>query len=140
MNAGRIEQLGRPRDIYERPATRFVADFVGASSVVEGVAIDARTLELGAGLRLAVHLPRAVTAGDRVQLLIRPERIELPSALPDAVAAKVVSVMYLGDHSEVRLDLPGGTRVLATVRGEARLQTGESVPVRLPPDAFLEVT
>jgi hypothetical protein len=48
--------------------------------------------------------------------------------------------MYLGDHSEVRLDLPGGTRVLATVRGEARLQTGESVPVRLPPDAFLEVT
>ena len=40
MNAGRIEQLGPPRDVYERPVTHFVADFIGASSVLEGRAVD----------------------------------------------------------------------------------------------------
>jgi ABC-type Fe3+/spermidine/putrescine transport system ATPase subunit len=139
MNRGRIEQLGRPRDVYERPATRFVADFVGASSVVEGLAVDGATLELGAGFRLAVRLPRLLTPGARVQLLIRPERIEVPGGGPEAVVAKVVSAVYLGDHSELRLELPGGLRVLATVRGETAFTPGESIPVRLPPDAFLEV-
>ncbi len=47
--------------------------------------------------------------------------------------------MYLGDHSEVRLEIAGGTRILATVRGETNLQAGDSVAVRLPPNAFLEV-
>ena len=139
MKAGKVEQLGRPRDIYERPATRFVADFIGASSVVEGVAVDRETVELTGGVRLALHLPRALRAGEGMQLLIRPERIELPSARHDALTAKVVSVMYLGDHSEVRLDIAGGSRILATVRGETNLQAGDSVAVRLPPNAFLEV-
>lgn len=139
MKAGRVEQLGRPRDIYERPATRFVADFIGASSVLEGVAVDGEMVELPGGIRFALRLPRAITAGETMQLLIRPERIELPSAARDALVAKVVSVMYLGDHSEVRLEMVGGTRLLATVRGEASVHLGDSVAVRLPPDAFLEV-
>jgi putative spermidine/putrescine transport system ATP-binding protein len=139
MKAGKVEQLGRPRDIYERPATRFVADFIGASSVVEGVAVDRQTVELAGAVRLALHLPRALRVGEGIQLLIRPERIELPSVGHDALTAKIVSVMYLGDHSEVRLEIAGGTRILATVRGEANLQAGDSVAVRLPPHAFLEV-
>jgi putative spermidine/putrescine transport system ATP-binding protein len=139
MKAGQVEQLGRPRDIYERPATRFVADFIGASSVVEGVAVDRETVELAGGVRLALHLPRALRAGEEMQLLIRPERVELPSVGHDALTAKIVSVMYLGDHSEVRLQIAGGTRILATVRGETNLQAGDSVAVRLPPNAFLEV-
>jgi putative spermidine/putrescine transport system ATP-binding protein len=139
MKAGKVEQLGRPRDIYERPATRFVADFIGASSVVEGVAVDRQTVELAGAVRLALHLPRALRVGEGIQLLIRPERIELPSVGHDALTAKIVSVMYLGDHSEVRLEIAGGTRILATVRGGANLQAGDSVAVRLPPNAFLEV-
>ncbi|MGH7332733.1 MAG: ABC transporter ATP-binding protein [Candidatus Rokuibacteriota bacterium] len=139
MKAGQVEQLGRPRDIYERPATRFVADFIGASSVLAGVAVDAETIELAGAVHVAVRLPRPLVAGDRLQLLIRPERIELPSAQRDALVAKVVSVMYLGDHSQVRLEIAGSTRILATVRGEASIQSGDSVTVRLPPDAFLEV-
>jgi putative spermidine/putrescine transport system ATP-binding protein len=139
MNAGRIEQLGRPHDIYERPATRFVADFIGASNVLEGVARDPETIELAGAVRLVVRLPRAFAAGEGMQLFIRPERIELPSVQRDALVAKVVSVMYLGDHSEVRLEIAGGTRILATVRGQASVQAGDSVPVRFPPDAFLEV-
>jgi putative spermidine/putrescine transport system ATP-binding protein len=139
MNAGRLEQLGCPRDIYERPATRFVADFIGASSIVEGIVVDARVVELSAGIRLAARLARSTERGTRVQLLIRPEHVELPSPHRDALGAKIVSVMYLGDHSVVRLELPGGARILATVRGETRLQAGDSVPVRLPAEAFLQI-
>jgi putative spermidine/putrescine transport system ATP-binding protein len=139
MNAGRLEQLGCPRDIYERPATRFVADFIGASSIVEGIVVDARVVALSAGIRLAARLARSTERGTRVQLLIRPEHVELPSPHRDALGAKIVSVMYLGDHSVVRLELPGGARILATVRGETRLQAGDSVPVRLPAEAFLQI-
>ena len=139
MNAGRLEQVGLPRDIYERPATSFVADFIGASSVVDGVLVDPTTVELAAGVRLPVRLARPGETGARVRLFIRPEAVEVPSAHGDAVAAKVHSVTYLGDHCEVRLEMAGGTRILATVRGETRLQAGESVPVRLPPEALLEV-
>jgi spermidine/putrescine ABC transporter ATP-binding subunit len=139
MNAGRLEQLGSPREIYEQPASRFVADFIGASSVVEAHALDERTVALPGGARLRVALARAPAPGSRVQLLIRPERVELGGAGLNTVSAHVISVMYLGDHSEVRLELPGGARLLATVRGAVTLGRGDVVTARLPPDAFLEV-
>jgi ABC-type Fe3+/spermidine/putrescine transport system ATPase subunit len=139
MNAGRIEQLGTPREIYERPATRFVADFIGASTVVEALAVDARTVELPGGARLAVRLARPHPPGGRVDLLIRPERVEVGGGGANTLAARVASVMYLGDHTEVRLELAGGTRLLATVRGAIALGPGDAVTVGLPADAFLEV-
>lgn len=138
MNAGRIEQLGSPRDVYERPATRFVADFIGASSVLEARAVDAETVELTGGLRLRVALPRAPAPGDALRLLVRPERVELGGGA-NALAARVVGVMYLGDHSEVRLELAAGQRLLAIVRGGVALAAGETVTVSLAPDAFLDV-
>src|SRR5262249_59724234 len=54
MHAGRIEQLGAPREIYERPATRFVAEFIGASTVLRGRAVAADRLDLPGGDRLRV--------------------------------------------------------------------------------------
>ena len=77
MNAGRIEQLGTPREVYERPATRFVADFIGASTVLEARALEARAVEIAGGLRIDVRLPRSLVPGEHVRLLIRPERVEL---------------------------------------------------------------
>lgn len=140
MNAGRIEQLGSPREVYERPATRFVASFLGASSVLEGRAVDGRTVALPGGQRLTVHLGRALEPGAPVRLLIRPERVELGGDEgPNRLRARVTSVMYLGDHSEVRLALQGGEPLLATVRGAAPVAAGDAVRVSLPPDAFLEL-
>jgi ABC-type Fe3+/spermidine/putrescine transport system ATPase subunit len=139
MHAGRIEQLGAPREVYERPATRFVADFIGASSVLDAVAIDAESVELAGGVRVPARLARAAAPGERRQLLVRPERVEVPAAGPGTIPARVSSVMYLGDHAEVRLELPGGARLLATVRGAGPLAAGDAVAVRLPPDAFLDL-
>jgi spermidine/putrescine ABC transporter ATP-binding subunit len=140
MHAGRIEQLGSPRDVYERPATRFVADFIGASSVLDARAVDGETVELAAGARLRVVLRPALVPGRALRLLVRPERVELGATGPNTVPARVVGVMYLGDHSEVRLELAGGQRLLAIVRGNASLSAGETVTVGLAPDAFLDVS
>jgi putative spermidine/putrescine transport system ATP-binding protein len=137
LNGGRIEQLGTPEEIYERPATAFVADFVGASSVLRGRATDAGRVDV-AGTPVRVRLPRPLHAGEVVRLLIRPERVTLGGDGPNVLPARVAAVMYLGDHSEVRLELADGTRLLASVRGRAGLSAGERVSARLPEDAFLE--
>jgi putative spermidine/putrescine transport system ATP-binding protein len=138
MNAGRIEQLGTPEEIYERPATAFVADFVGASSVLAGRATAAGGVDV-AGTPLSVRLGRSLTPGETVRLLVRPEQIALGGEGANALPARVVGVMYLGDHSEVRLELADGTRLLASVRGRARASAGERVHARIPEDVFLEI-
>jgi putative spermidine/putrescine transport system ATP-binding protein len=140
MNAGRIEQLGTPREVYERPATAFVADFIGASTALEARVVDSRTVELAGGQRVPARLGPEVAPGARVRLLIRPERVELGEPGPTTLPARVTSAMFLGDHWEVRLELEGGVRVLATVRGTATLAPGDRITVGFPPDAFLEVT
>jgi putative spermidine/putrescine transport system ATP-binding protein len=140
MSAGRVEQLGSPREVYERPATRFVADFIGASSVLEGRAVDNETVELAGGVRLRVALREGPAPGRAVRLLVRPERVELGGVGANALVARVASVMYLGDHCEVRLELAGGHRLLATLRGNVPLSLDESVTVRVAPDAFLDVS
>ena len=140
MSAGRIEQLGSPREVYERPATPFVADFIGASSVLEGRALDGETVELAGGVRLRVALREGPAPGRAVRLLVRPERVELGAAGANALAARVASVMFLGDHREVRLELAGGHRLLATLRGNAPLSIDETITVRVAPDAFLDVS
>jgi spermidine/putrescine transport system ATP-binding protein len=137
MNAGRIEQLGVPHEIYERPATRFVADFIGASSVLEGRVVGPGTVELPSGIRLEVDLGAPLEAGRTLALLVRPEKVELGAAGPNVVAATVAGVMYLGDHSEVRLTLAGGVRLLAIARRAVSLSPGDAVTVSIAPDAFL---
>jgi putative spermidine/putrescine transport system ATP-binding protein len=139
MNGGRIEQLGSPREIYERPATSFVADFIGASSVLEGRVLDRETVELAGGVRLRVALREAPAPGRAVRLLVRPERVEVGTGV-NTLTARVASVMYLGDHCEVRLELAGGHRLLATLQGSTVLSRDESVTVRVAPDAFLDVS
>ena len=76
--------------------------------------------------------------GETVRLLIRPERVVVGSAGPNTIPARVSGVMYLGDHSEVRLELVDGTRLIASVRGRAAVSAGERVFAHLPEDAFLE--
>src|SRR5207253_5183039 len=56
---------------------RFVADFIGASTVLEARALEARAVEIAGGLRIDVRLPRPLVPGEHVRLLIRPERVEL---------------------------------------------------------------
>jgi putative spermidine/putrescine transport system ATP-binding protein len=139
MNRGRIEQLGSPREIYERPATRFVADFIGASTVLRGRAVAADRVAV-AGSTLQIAGGRAWPAGADVELAIRPERVRLAAGLGDNVLdAQVEGLVYQGAQTEVTARLADGQRVLIVI-GEPTpmpLAPGQPVRLHLPADAFM---
>jgi spermidine/putrescine transport system ATP-binding protein len=113
MNAGRIEQIGDPADIYERPATRFVAEFIGRMNLIAGVVTADRRVRTSGGVELPADVPQDLPAGAPVHIAVRPERARLVRERPAqalALQATVRQVFYLGATREVRLDLAGGER------------------------------
>jgi spermidine/putrescine transport system ATP-binding protein len=130
MNAGHVEQLGTPEELYERPSTRFVADFIGTTNLLRAtVGADGRArLESGE----AVPLDRNGDApGSSIEISVRPESIRLlPPAAEDAIAARVEQAAYLGTTVSYLVRTPGGTglTVLAPKTG-ARLPVGSDVAV-----------
>jgi spermidine/putrescine ABC transporter ATP-binding subunit len=140
MNSGRIEQLGAPREIYERPATRFVADFIGASTVLRGRAVAQDLVTLAPGLTVRVAAGEALRAGDEVELAIRPERVGLAGGAGEGTAeARIEGLVYQGSMTEVTARLGDGQRVLAFVTEPAPmpLLPGQIVHLHLPPEAFM---
>jgi putative spermidine/putrescine transport system ATP-binding protein len=138
MNQGRIEQLDAPRAIYQHPTTRFVADFIGASTVLRGRAVAADRMALAGG---TLHVKGATwLAGADVELAIRPERVGLASGPGDNVLdARVEALVYQGAQTEVTARLADGQRVLAFVTEPAPVPPASGHPVRLhlPADAFM---
>jgi spermidine/putrescine transport system ATP-binding protein len=136
MNAGRIEQLGNPRELYEHPATRFVANFIGTSNILTGRLErrgDAWALAgLGPEERVLVADPGQAGAGEEVELAVRPEKLVLraeqdPPA-PDrcALRARVTEVVYLGTSTQYRTVTDAGQAV-AVYRQNASAITGADV-------------
>ena len=129
MDRGRVVQLGSAADIYERPANRFVAEFIGHANFVDGrlaAAADApapsfvtaagRTLALPAGA-----LPEGLAAGDGATLMMRPEHLRLVS--PDASApfvGRVELVAYLGAVAHVTVRLDDGATLVVEHRARER--------------------
>jgi spermidine/putrescine ABC transporter ATP-binding subunit len=141
MHGGRIEQLGAPREIYERPATRFVAEFIGASTVLRGRATAPDRVALPGG-ELRVLGVVGLRAGEAVELAIRPERIRLTGETRENVlAGRVTGVVYQGVQTELTVEIGGGQRLLVFV-GEpapAALAPGQAVRLHLPADAFIRL-
>ena len=112
MNAGRIEQLGSPRELYEHPATRFVANFIGTSNILTGRLErrgDAWALAgLGPDQRVLVADAGDARNGQDVELAVRPEKIVLRTEQdpppPDrtALRVKVDEIVYLGTSTQYR--------------------------------------
>jgi spermidine/putrescine ABC transporter ATP-binding subunit len=146
MNQGRIEQLGPPRAIYERPATRFVADFIGGSSRLRGRVTAPDRVDLGAGVSVVARLGRLLEVGEAVELGIRPERVAVaPSGAAAAstggnqLVGRITRLTYLGAQTEVTVEIAGGQSLLGLVAepSPAPLAVGGEVVLVLSPDAFL---
>jgi putrescine transport system ATP-binding protein len=126
MNRGRLVQIGTPVEIYERPGSRFVADFVGDVNLFEGeLAAGFNCLELTvAGFDRPIPLPSSTVLPDgaAAALALRPEKLRLCRERPlgFAVAARVASINYLGGASTVHLTA-GGRRLL-----KARLPSADA--------------
>jgi putrescine transport system ATP-binding protein len=130
MNRGRVVQVGAPAEIYERPHSRFVADFVGAVNLFEGtVASGGNRLCLQtADCDRPIPLPRAVDlpAGASLTLAVRPEKLSLSRQRPAGIAfaATVASIDYQGGQSTVRLVTAAGRRLRVHLSSAAALGLG----------------
>jgi spermidine/putrescine transport system ATP-binding protein len=121
MNDGAIEHLGTPREIYEFPATKFVAGFIGTSNVLAGVVSTVENghavIVPGAGERIIVPLREGrVKAGDNLELSVRPEKIDLSPAAPQngdgsVVRGVVTEVVYMGTSTNYVVRTSTGTDV-----------------------------
>jgi putrescine transport system ATP-binding protein len=135
MNRGRLVQTGAPSEIYERPTSRFVADFVGEINLLEGeLTAGFNSLALAvAGLEKPVPLPPRtdLPIGVAVTLAVRPEKTRLYRAPPTgfAVLATVSSVVYMGGASIIHLLAEGGCALKAYLPGTAaaRFAPGEAI-------------
>jgi putrescine transport system ATP-binding protein len=115
MEKGRLRQVGTPDEIYERPASRFVADFIGEANLFEGTPAGSEGglvwIDTEEGRLAAMGAPGAVA------LSVRPEDIEIATDRPDAanvVAGRVEGARYRGDDMVVHVRLASGKRVRAT--------------------------
>jgi spermidine/putrescine ABC transporter ATP-binding subunit len=138
MNAGRIEQVGTPADIYERPATRFVAEFIGRMNLFSGQVTPSRGVRTARGLEIPAPVPGDLAAGTAVHVAVRPERARLLSQQPDqglALRGTVRQVLYLGATREFHVDLDGGERGLVETPNDGtapKLEPGAVVWLAAP--------
>jgi iron(III) transport system ATP-binding protein len=140
LHAGELLQYGPPREVYARPASRTVADFMGLVNLLPG-----RVLRAGAegsvavaGRPLALPLPAGLAACDRVDVAIRPEHVGVapgaglagPAGATGELPATVVELTFLGSLVDCHLTLEDGTRVRAQGAALDGLRPGEGVRVR----------
>jgi spermidine/putrescine ABC transporter ATP-binding subunit len=118
MNGGRIEQFGTPTQIYEQPATRFVADFIGRMNFLPGTVASVHNgsgvVRLASGRSMTLVLPAGAAAGARVEVTVRPERASLAKVEPTGgglcLPCIVTNVLYLGSLREIHLRFEGSER------------------------------
>ena len=141
MSAGRVLQYAPPNDIYERPNSRFVAEFIGRSSFLRGEVVRvadgrAEVRLAGSGTMVSAAATTAGTAsGDHVVLAVRSERIDMrgENARENVVRARIKSFVYGGAEYEYILDTPEGELRASSQRAVS----GPEVSLHLPPDAIV---
>jgi spermidine/putrescine transport system ATP-binding protein len=119
MNEGRLEQIAGPEEIYERPATTFVAGFIGVSNLMPGTIDSGGEVRLDTGPTVRTAEVNGFKTGDRCFAVVRPEKLWIDSAAQPAdprlpcVEGTVESSLYLGTSTQVVVDL--GDEVRMTV-------------------------
>jgi ABC-type Fe3+/spermidine/putrescine transport system ATPase subunit len=144
MRKGRIEQVGAPQEVYKQPRTRFVRDFLGRVVTLHGQVeqrggeIAVRLGEGGTALAVSSALPRGMSAGDRVELSIRPEFVSLlgdqDAGRPNSVQATVEDLLFTGERFEARMRV-GADSILFDLPPDRGWREGQSVSLCLPAES-----
>ena len=135
MNGGRIEQIGTPEELYDRPASRFVARFIGASNVLSGTRAEGRRVDVG-GHVIDVHDGEFAGHGEPMSVCVKMHDIELfaddgvdgANVLPGVVRSQA----YLGSHRDYIVDI--GQEVLIAAPASLNIPAGAKVKARLRPE------
>ncbi|MCD4525262.1 ABC transporter ATP-binding protein [Nocardioides sp. cx-173] len=142
MRHGRVVQLGSPEEIYDRPATAEIADFIGVSNILDCHRVDDGAVTLP-GTTVALAAERVPPAG-ALKLCVRPEDIQLRTATDadsaaDTLLARVEVAVFQGDSARFRVTLDGGATLDVTAP-KAQLRTltrGSTVAVSVPRESVL---
>jgi len=130
MAEGRVLQYGGPREVYARPASRAVADFMGLVNIVPGRVVraagEASLVAVCGEHTVAVPLPPGAAEGQAVQVAVRPESLALTG---EGIAGKVVEATYLGNLVDCHVTLQDGTRVRVQAGSGESLAVGQRVRV-----------
>jgi iron(III) transport system ATP-binding protein len=134
MRAGRIEQVGEPREIYERPRSRYVADFIGAANLLDGVVADGGVRTRGGVVRVAVELPD----GAPVTVVARGEQVGLSAAVGagNGWRGTIRARSFLGDAVEYVVAV-GELELRVRAAAGQPLDPGAAVDLRLPADPLV---
>ena len=140
MSNGRIEQIGRPVEVYEEPSNAYVADFLGVSNLMPALGDGGGRVRLGDFQLMAAG--GDFDARGRIRIVIRPERVHLEEhGAPgdNRIPGMVERVLYVGSTIQVIVHLAHGETLQAWVQnrgGDPPFQQGTAVSVHLPPDAI----
>jgi len=139
MNAGAIEQVGTPQDIYRKPATAFVADFVGSMNFLSGTLEAPERVKVGA-LALACPPQPGLATGTKVRFCIRPEDVrvrDLPADSINLLSAEVAELDFIGAFCRATLKA-GEVSLLADFSSnlirDLGVEQGRKLDIALPPD------
>jgi putative spermidine/putrescine transport system ATP-binding protein len=131
MEKGRIAQAGTPQEIYHRPATAFVADFIGTMNRLSGEIADGHLVCASGRLPLG-----AITSRD---VMFRPEDVRLVTEGNHHIAAKVVSSFFLGDHTRLVVDAGAAAPLIVETTERRSWPRGETVHLAVSEGALLAV-
>jgi iron(III) transport system ATP-binding protein len=135
MNAGRIEQIGTPDEVYDRPRSRFVARFIGGSNVVEARHVGGNDVEV-AGHRVTVAHGEFAGAGKDMSFCVKTHDLELSAEGPagggNTLPGVVRSQAYLGSHRDYIVDV--GQDLLVAAPAALNVPVGSKVHVRFNAD------
>ena len=143
VNKGRLEQVGTPTEVYERPLTRFVGDFLGRTIVIRGTVLRDRHgdwVDIRGKGRVAIQPGSAggFSDGDTVRVLSRPENVTLlpmGETGPNQVLGTIVGVTYMGDHLEYAVGV-GGRTLTFTASKKQRHPVGTEIRLAFDPDGI----
>lgn len=138
MNKGVIVQLGTAHELYEQPANRFVAEFIGESNLLEGRVDESGCFVTEGGARFPVVADAGLRVGEQGFLAVRPEKFSLTreSSADQCITGRVSEHVYVGDFTRYRLVIQGGRSLTVKVqncRSAVRIKEGEEVQIFLNP-------
>jgi iron(III) transport system ATP-binding protein len=143
MNTGHIEQISSPRTMYDKPASRFAAEFIGLANIYSGVRAISNSGRSVAMIGTDTALPLPTDTGkhgDTVEIVVRPEFVTLHRGrdvnAEDGILAHVVEATFLGNIVDVILDL-NGLQMRAQTTSAIDLAAGDQVTVTIPPERVI---
>ncbi|MBC8735559.1 ABC transporter ATP-binding protein [Paraburkholderia sp. UCT31] len=137
MSAGRIEQIGSPRDIYYRPANRTVAQFVGTINRVAGEPRDGMLATSGGAVPLPAHASNARGAHE---IFFRPEDARLTDPALAQLRGQIESTAFLGERTRLTIGGAAPEPLFVDVAGRIELARGTPVGISIEPDALIALS